>query len=114
MAHVATVGQPTAERTGRPAPPTRRRGGLERRKARTGLLLAVPAFVFVTVFVLVPVGFAVYLSFTDYPLIGPDHWDRAHELGLGRPGCHLRALGALYPRIHRHRHTGHLPRRLRA
>src|SRR6202167_5860980 len=74
MAHVATVGQPTAERTGRPAPPTRRRGGLERRKARTGLLLATPAFVFVTIFVLIPVGFAVYLSFTDYPLIGPDHW----------------------------------------
>ena len=56
------------------APARRRRGGLGRAKARTGLLMALPAFLFVAIFVLVPVGFAVYLSFTDYPLIGPDHW----------------------------------------
>ncbi|MFY9928198.1 MAG: sugar ABC transporter permease [Streptosporangiaceae bacterium] len=66
--------QPPAERAGSPASPRYRRSGLERRKARTGLLLVTPAFVFVTVFVLVPVGFAIYLSFTNYPLIGPDHW----------------------------------------
>ena len=76
MAETITAGQPPppAEPASSPAPPRYRRSGLERRKARTGLLLATPAFVFVTVFVLVPVAFAIYLSFTDYPLIGPDHW----------------------------------------
>jgi multiple sugar transport system permease protein len=76
MAETITAGQPRppAEPPGPSAPPHYRRSGLERRKARTGLLLATPAFVFVTVFVLVPVAFAIYLSFTDYPLIGPDHW----------------------------------------
>ena len=69
-----TADQVQAGRAGRSVPPGRRRGGLERRKARTGLLLVIPAFVFVTVFVLIPVGFAIYLSFTSYPLIGPDHW----------------------------------------
>jgi len=48
--------------------------GLRRARARTGLLMVSPAFLFVVVFVLIPVGFAVYLSFTSYPLIGPDHW----------------------------------------
>ena len=50
------------------------RGGLEKAKSRTGLLLVIPAFLFVAVFVLIPVGFAIYLSFTNYPLIGPYHW----------------------------------------
>jgi multiple sugar transport system permease protein len=58
----------------RAAPTKRRHSRLERAKARTGLLLVTPAFVFVAVFVLVPVGFAIYLSFTNYPLIGPYHW----------------------------------------
>jgi multiple sugar transport system permease protein len=60
----------------RPAVAGRRRGseGLRRARARTGWLLVTPAFVFVTVFVLIPVGFAIYLSFTNYPLIGPYHW----------------------------------------
>jgi multiple sugar transport system permease protein len=52
----------------------RGRSGMERAKSRTGLLLVTPAFLFVAVFVLVPVGFAIYLSFTNYPLIGPYHW----------------------------------------
>jgi multiple sugar transport system permease protein len=76
MAQTITADQPPppAERASQPVLPKPKRSGLERRKARTGLLLATPAFVFVTVFVLVPVAFAIYLSFTDYPLIGPDHW----------------------------------------
>lgn len=48
--------------------------GLRRARARTGLLMVTPAFLFAAVFVLIPVGFAIYLSFTDYPLIGPYHW----------------------------------------
>lgn len=37
---------------------------------RTGFLLTLPALAFVTVFVLVPLVFAVYMSFTNWPLIG--------------------------------------------
>lgn len=37
---------------------------------RTGFLLTLPALAFVTVFVLVPLLFAVYMSFTNWPLIG--------------------------------------------
>src|SRR6202050_254736 len=77
MAGATTTRQTSTHGAARadPPPPARsRRSGLERAKARTGLLLVTPAFIFVTVFVLIPVGFAIYLSFTDYPLIGPDHW----------------------------------------
>ncbi len=35
------------------------------------MILVSPAFALVAVFVLVPLGFAVYISFTDWPLIGP-------------------------------------------
>lgn len=37
---------------------------------RTGLALVTPAILFVTVFVLVPLLFALYISFTNWPLIG--------------------------------------------
>jgi multiple sugar transport system permease protein len=74
MAGAITARQASATRADHAVPARRRRSGLERAKARTGLLLVTPAFLFVAVFVLIPVGFAVYLSFTNYPLIGPDHW----------------------------------------
>jgi multiple sugar transport system permease protein len=38
--------------------------------ARTGLLLVTPAFAFVVLLVLVPLGFAIYISLTNWPLIG--------------------------------------------
>ncbi|WP_432543492.1 carbohydrate ABC transporter permease [Kineococcus sp. SYSU DK002] len=38
--------------------------------ARTGFLLTLPALAFVVVFVLVPLVFAVYMSLTNWPLIG--------------------------------------------
>lgn len=38
---------------------------------RTGALLVAPAIAFVTVFVLVPLAFAIYISMTNWPLIGP-------------------------------------------
>jgi multiple sugar transport system permease protein len=38
--------------------------------ARTGMLLVTPAFLFVALLVLVPLGFAIYISLTDWPLIG--------------------------------------------
>jgi len=37
---------------------------------RTGVLLVLPALAFVVVFVLVPLAFAVYMSLTNWPLIG--------------------------------------------
>jgi len=74
MGNVITAGRAPAAGHGQADRRSYRPGALERAKARTGFLMAAPAFLFVAVFVLVPVGFAVYLSFTDYPLIGPDHW----------------------------------------
>ena len=37
-------------------------------------MLVAPAFVLVSTFVLFPLGFAVYVSLTDWPLIGPYHF----------------------------------------
>ncbi|WP_066516547.1 carbohydrate ABC transporter permease [Curtobacterium ammoniigenes] len=37
---------------------------------RTGLALVTPAILFVAVFVLIPLLFALYISFTNWPLIG--------------------------------------------
>ena len=46
--------------------------------ARAGWLLSAPAILFIAVFVLFPLGFAVYISLTDWPLIGSYHF-----IGLG-------------------------------
>jgi len=50
------------------------RPSLSARRARTGMVLVAPVFVMVSVFVLFPLGFAVYISLTDWPLIGPYHF----------------------------------------
>ena len=47
---------------------------LRARRTRTGMLLISPAFALVAVFVLFPLGFAIYISLTDWPLIGPYHF----------------------------------------
>jgi multiple sugar transport system permease protein len=47
---------------------------LRARRGRTGMLLVSPAFALVAVFVLFPLGFAVYISVTDWPLIGSYHF----------------------------------------
>ena len=55
----------------------RRRGSRSRRErfeARTGLALVSPAIVLVAVFILFPLGFCVYISLTNWPLIGPYHF----------------------------------------
>jgi len=41
---------------------------------RTGLLLVSPALLFVAVFALFPLGFGVYISLTNWPLIGAYHF----------------------------------------
>lgn len=54
-----------------PAPPvTKRRRGSLTHPARTGMLLVAPAFLFTLALVVVPLGFAVYISLTNWPLIG--------------------------------------------
>jgi multiple sugar transport system permease protein len=57
-------------RAARRSPPTAR----SRRKARTGALLVTPALALIAAFVLFPLGFAIYISLTDWPLIGPFHY----------------------------------------
>ncbi|HXW81420.1 MAG TPA: sugar ABC transporter permease [Acidimicrobiales bacterium] len=47
---------------------------MRRAEARTGALLVTPAFVLVCTFVLFPLAFAIYISLTDWPLIGPYHY----------------------------------------
>ncbi|KAB8168705.1 ABC transporter permease subunit [Streptomyces sp. 3MP-14] len=49
--------------------PERRSGSLTH-PARTGLALVLPAVLFVVVFVFTPLVVAVYMSMTDFPLIG--------------------------------------------
>jgi multiple sugar transport system permease protein len=45
-----------------------------RRTTRTGLALVSPALLFVTAFALFPLGFGVYISLTNWPLVGPYHF----------------------------------------
>ena len=52
----------------------RRRSAFRRRSARAGWLLVSPACLLVAAFVLFPLVFAVYISLTDWPLIGPYHY----------------------------------------
>jgi multiple sugar transport system permease protein len=61
------AGQPAS---GRP----RRRSAAERRNARIGLGFTAPALLLVGVFALFPLGFGVYISLTNWPLVGPYHF----------------------------------------
>ncbi len=51
-----------------------RRSAFRRRSARTGALLVSPACVLIGAFVLFPLAFAIYISLTNWPLIGPYHY----------------------------------------
>ena len=62
-----------AARRGGPAP-RRRSTAASRRTTRTGLALISPALAFVTVFALFPLGFGVYISLTNWPLVGAYHY----------------------------------------
>ncbi|MBF4585377.1 carbohydrate ABC transporter membrane protein 1 (CUT1 family) [Curtobacterium sp. PhB137] len=68
------AGRPTVGRgAGRPGRQGRSgpsRGSLTH-PPRAGAVLVTPAIVFVAVFVLAPLVFALYISFTNWPLIGP-------------------------------------------
>jgi len=53
-----------------PASPQARSAARRRRDGRTGLILVSPALLFVAVFALFPLGFGVYISLTNWPLVG--------------------------------------------
>jgi multiple sugar transport system permease protein len=53
---------------------SRARRSLSRRSSRAGMLLVLPAVALIVAFVLFPLGFAVYVSLTNWPLIGPYHY----------------------------------------
>ena len=50
------------------------RSAQSRRASRTGALLVSPAVALIVVFVLFPLGYAVYISLTNWPLLGPYHF----------------------------------------
>jgi multiple sugar transport system permease protein len=60
--------------TGAPATSVPRTTGLQRAERRAGAALALPAAAFFLVFWLLPFGYALYLSFTDYELGGTPRW----------------------------------------
>jgi len=68
-------------------PARRRRTGIVR-LPKAGMLFVAPAFLFVAVFVLFPLGFAIYMSVTNWPLIGSYHFTGASNYAaLGKdPG----------------------------
>jgi multiple sugar transport system permease protein len=51
-----------------------KRTAFGRRSARTGILLVTPACILIGAFVLFPLLFAIYISLTNWPLIGPYHY----------------------------------------
>jgi multiple sugar transport system permease protein len=76
---------------------SRRRGqppsAEQRRNTRTGLALVTPALLFVTVFALFPLGFGVYISLTNWPLIGPYHFiGLANYVGLVHNAVFLQSI----------------------
>lgn len=58
----------------RSQPRTRRRGGVEKAKARAGWLLLAPALIHSAIFIALPAIIVVMLSFTDARVIGGGSW----------------------------------------
>jgi multiple sugar transport system permease protein len=65
---------PAAGRLTRGTRRPRRWTATERRNLRIGLALVAPALLLVGVFALYPLGFGVYISLTNWPLVGPYHF----------------------------------------
>jgi multiple sugar transport system permease protein len=87
-----TVGTATQQRWAGARPAGAARPGKKQtgivRQPKMGMLFVTPAFLFVAVFVLFPLGFAIYMSLTNWPLIGSYHFTGLHNYAaLGRdPG----------------------------
>jgi multiple sugar transport system permease protein len=67
-------GLPMARRRGSSPEAARPGRAQARRTTRTGYALVSPALLFVTVFALFPLGFGVYISLTNWPLVGAYHF----------------------------------------
>ncbi|MCU1432490.1 MAG: binding-protein-dependent transport system inner rane component [Actinotalea sp.] len=52
------------------APSVRRRVSISRRRRRVGLILTLPALLFVAVFFFVPLGVMAWMSLNEWPLVG--------------------------------------------
>jgi multiple sugar transport system permease protein len=70
----ATVGLRRTFAGGPPRAVAPRRSAQARRSARVGAALVTPACGLVLAFVLFPLGYAIYISLTDWPLIGAIHY----------------------------------------
>jgi multiple sugar transport system permease protein len=70
----ATEAAGTAPAAGRRVRLPRRRSAANRRNARVGLAFTSPALILVGLFALFPLGFGVYISLTNWPLVGPYHF----------------------------------------
>lgn len=68
----STVGRSPGAQTTRPA--RRAASSRARRDAVSGYSLVTPALLVVAVFILFPLGFGIYISLTNWPLIGPYHF----------------------------------------
>jgi multiple sugar transport system permease protein len=74
LAATEASGAASAPGRARPGLPRRRRSAADRRDARAGLVLTAPSLLLVGVFALFPLGFGVYISLTNWPLVGPYHF----------------------------------------
>lgn len=72
----------------------RRVFSLERRQSLVGLAFVLPAFAFFALFNFYPMGYALYLSFTDWDLLTPPEWvGLANYSGLLSDANFLSSLG---------------------
>ena len=71
---VATAQSPGATAPSVSARAPRRSRARARREARAGYLLIAPALFIVGLFVLYPLAYGTYISFTNWPLLGPYHY----------------------------------------
>jgi multiple sugar transport system permease protein len=72
----------------------RRRSAADRRNTRAGLSLTAPAILLVGVFALFPLGFGVYISLTNWPLVGPYHFiGLSNYQGLIHNSVFLQSIG---------------------
>ena len=63
------------------------------RRPGVGLALVSPAFLLVAAFVLFPLGFAIFISFTNWPLIGPYHYVGADNYtNIGKDSVFLQSV----------------------
>jgi multiple sugar transport system permease protein len=74
LAATEASGAPAARRARTRLLRPRRRSAADRRNTRAGLALTAPSLLLVGVFALFPLGFGVYISLTNWPLVGPYHF----------------------------------------